>query len=345
MKFKIADKEIGDSVFIIAEISANHNQSFEKAKELVEKACDCGVDAIKLQTYTPDTLTIDCEKEPFQVKVNDDWKDKTLYQLYSEAYTPWEWQPELKKIANDRGVILFSTPFDVTAVDFLEKMDVPCYKVSSFEIGDLELLKKIAKTHKPVILSRGLASIEEIELAVSTLRENGTEDIAVLHCISSYPAKLDQMNLATIKDIKERFKVLSGLSDHSLGNKAALTAIALGASIIEKHLTLKRGEGVDASFSLEPEEFKELVDSIRETEKAIGQVNYNPGEKEKENLVFKRSLFVVKDIKQGEQFNSENVRCIRPGNGLACKHLPGVIGKKAVKDIEKGTPLSLDLIQ
>lgn len=348
LAFKIGKRKIGkgNPVFIIAEISGNHNQDFKKAKKLVEEACKAGVDAVKLQTYTPDTLTINSSKKWFQIKVNPSWKGKTLYQLYKEAYTPWEWQPKLKKIAENYGVPLFSTPYDKTAVDFLEKMNVSAYKVASFEIGDIELLKKIASTKKPVIISRGMASIEEIRLALKTLRENGAFKIAVLHCVSSYPAKIEEMNLATIPDIKKRFNVVSGLSDHSLGIVAAITSVPLGASIIEKHFTLNRKDGgPDAAFSLEPSELKELVESVREAEKAIGGIHYGVGEKESENIIFRRSLFVVKNMKVGEKFSRENIRSIRPGYGLAPKFLPKVLGKKAAKNIEQGTPLNWNLIK
>ena len=344
---KIGKRLIGDGqpVFIIAELSGNHNQSFDRAKEMVRIACQAGVDAVKLQTYTADTLTIDSDKKYFQVNVNDTWKGQTLYQLYKTAYTPWEWQPELKKIADSYGVTLFSTPFDETAVDFLEKMKVLAYKVASFEIGDIELLKKVAKTKKPVIISRGMATKEEIRLALATLRKYGSKQIAVLHCVSSYPADLEEMNLATIPDLAKTFKVVAGLSDHSLGIIAAVTSVALGAKIIEKHFTLKRSDGgPDAIFSLEPHELKQLVSSVRDAEKAMGKVQYGVGKKEATNLIFKRSLFVVADVKAGEKFTKENVRCIRPGYGLASKELPKVLGKKAKKDILRGTPLSWNQI-
>ena len=340
---RIGDKTVdqGHPVFIVAEISGNHNQSFEKAKKLVKTACECGVDAVKLQTYTPDTMTIDCDNEYFQVKVNEAWKGKTLYELYKTAYTPWKWQPELKKIAESCGVLLFSTPFDETAVDFLETMEVAVYKVASFEIPDIELLKKIASTKKPVIISRGMSSFSELQTAISVLRKNGASDVAVLHCVSSYPAKPEEMNLLTIPDIKKKFGVVVGLSDHTLTTAVSVASVALGASIIEKHFTLRRSDGgPDAGFSLEPEELKQLVCDIRTVEKALGQVRYGAGEKEAENIVFRRSLFVVRDIRNGERFTRKNIRCIRPGYGLAPIFLPKVLGKKANKDIKKGTPLS-----
>jgi len=345
--FKIRNRRIGPGhpVFIVAEISANHKGSFERAKELVKTACECGADAIKLQTYTPDTITIDCSNKYFRVKVNDAWKGKTLYELYGEAYMPWEWQPALKKLASSFGVPLFSTPFDETSVGFLEKMGVPAYKVASFEIGDIGLLKKIASTKKPVIISRGMASLVELRLAISTLRKNGAKNIAILHCVSSYPAKPEEMNLATISDIRKRFGVIVGLSDHTLTTSVAVASVALGAKIIEKHFTLRRADGgPDASFSLEPEEFKDLIESVRQVEKAIGKVHYGAGKGESENIVFRRSLFVVKDVKKGEKFTRENVRSIRPGYGLAPMYLPKILGKKAKKEIKQGTPLTRNLI-
>jgi len=344
----IGNRQIGPGqpVFMVAEISGNHNQSFERAKELVEAACQAGADAIKLQTYKPEILTIDCDKKWFQVEVNEAWKGRTLYDLYKLAYTPWEWLPEMKKIAESYGVPLFSSPFDESAVDFLEKMGVPAYKVASFELIDIELLKKIASTKKPVIMSRGMASVEEIELAISTLRDNGAKDIAVLQCISAYPAQPEDMNLATIPDLRKRFGVVAGLSDHTLGIEAATASVALGASIIEKHFTLSRAEGgVDAAFSLEPQEFQELVRVVRTIERAVGEARYGLGEREKENLVFRRSLFVVKDMKAGDSFNRENVRSIRPGYGLTPKHLSEVLGKRAAKNIERGTPLAWELVR
>jgi len=345
--FKIGNREIGlgNPVFIVAEMSANHNQNFERAKQIVKAACQCGVDAIKLQTYTPDTMTIDCSNKWFQVDVNPAWKGRTLYELYKMTYTPWEWQPEIKKIAESYGVPLFSTAYDETAVDFLEKMNVPAYKIASFEVTDIELLKKVAKTKKPVIISRGMASLDELGLAISTLRENNASDIAVLHCVSSYPAKPEEMNLATIPDIKKRFGVISGLSDHTLGISTAIASVVLGASIIEKHLTLKRADnGPDAAFSLEPKELEDLVKSVREAEKTVGRPYYASGKRESENIVFRKSLFIVKDMKKGEEISRENVRCIRPDYGLAPKYLIEVLGKKIKKDVQRGTPLNWSLI-
>ncbi len=346
--FKIGNRKIGSGnpVFIIAEMSANHNQNLERAKEIIKAAAEAGADAIKLQTYTPDTLTIDCKKESFVIKdANPDWDGKILYDLYKTAYMPWEWYSELKKIADDLNLILFSTAYDETAVDFLEKMDVPVYKIASFELGDIELLKKIAKTKKPVIISKGMASLEEIELTLSTLRENGTKDIALLHCVSSYPAKPEDMNLATIPDLEKRFNVVSGLSDHSLGITMSVESVAFGACIVEKHFTLKRSDGgPDSSFSIEPEELRQLVKSVREAEKAIGKVQYGVLKSELANMAGRRSLFAVRDIKAGEEFRRENLRSIRPGYGLAPKFLSEIIGKTAAKDIERGTPLDWSLV-
>jgi len=342
------ERKIGPDqpVFIIAEMSGNHNQSIDRAYEIIDAAVLAGVDAVKLQTYTPDTMTIDCNKEVFKVGDNNVWKGQTLYQLYSQAYTPWEWQPKLKEYGEKKGILVFSTPFDETAVDFLEEMNVELYKVASFEVGDLELLKKIGKTKKPVIISRGLASLQNIKTAVKTLKRAGTSQVAVLHCVSSYPAIPEQMNLATIPDIAKKLKVVSGLSDHTLGATVSLASIGLGAKIIEKHFTLKRSDGgPDAGFSLEPQEMKELVLAIREAEKAIGLPTYKIGKREQENLIFRRSLFAVADIKKGEKLTRQNVRCIRPGYGLEPKNLNKVIGRTAACQIDRGTPLDWKLLK
>ncbi|MFH1077788.1 MAG: pseudaminic acid synthase [Patescibacteria group bacterium] len=335
----------GFPTFIIAEISGNHQQEKEKAFRLIDAAAEAGVDAVKLQTYTPDTLTIDCENEYFQVRVNDAWKGQTLYRLYQSAFTPWEWQAEMKAYGEQKGLTVFSTPFDETAVDFLETLEVPLYKVASFESGDLELLKRIGSTGKPVIMSRGLTPLDDVRAALDVLRDAGVSGVAVLHCVSSYPAEPSQMNLATIPDLERQLGAVVGLSDHTLGTTTAVAAVALGASIVEKHFTLRRSDGgPDAAFSLEPEEMKGLVRAIRETEAAIGVPTYSAGPKEAENLVFRRSLFVVSDIAEGEAFSRENVRCIRPGYGLPPKELPDVLGKRARRNIERGTPLSWELI-
>lgn len=335
-----------EPVFVIVEMSGNHNQDIKRAYEIIDAAAEAGADAIKLQTYTADTITIDCDKKYFQVKVNDAWKGQTLHSLYKKAFTPWDWQPKLKKYAEKKGLVLFSTPFDNTAVDFLEKMNVALYKVASFEVVDIPLLERIGKTKKPVIMSRGMASKGELELAVKTLKKNGCPEIAVLHCVSSYPAKPEEMNLATIPDIRKKFRIISGLSDHTLGQEISIASVALGASIIEKHLTLRRANGgPDAGFSLEPDELKELIKSIREIESAIGIPTYRAGKKELENVIFRKSLFVVKNIKKGDNFTTENIRSIRPGHGLKPKYYHKVIGQRATINIEKGEPLDWAMIK
>jgi pseudaminic acid synthase len=321
-------------------MSGNHNHDLNTAKKIIDESAKAGADAIKLQTYTADTMTIDCDNKYFQVNVNDTWKGKTLYELYKWAYTPWEWHKDLKEYAESKGLIFFSTPFDETAVDFLEKLNIQLYKVASFEINHIPLLKKIAYTKKPVIISRGLSSEEDIDLAVRTLKNNGCPTVAVLHCVSSYPADPEQMNLKTIPDIGKRFDVIPGLSDHTIDNDVAIASVALGAKIIEKHVTLFRKKGgPDAAFSLEPNELSRLVRSLRTVEKAIGKITYKIGEKEKENIVFRRSIFVVKNIKKGEEFDKENIRVIRPGYGMHPKFYEETIGKKAKRNLKKGTPL------
>lgn len=348
MEIKIGGRAIGGNnpVFIVAEMSGNHNRSYERALKIIDAAAKAGADAIKLQTYTPDTITLNCDKDWFQIKTNKLWSGQTLYRLYQKTYTPWDWQPKLKKYAESKGLILFSTPFDKTAVDFLEKMDVSVYKVSSFEVIDIPLLKRIAQTKKPVIMSRGMASIEEIDLALNVLKKFGCPEAALLHCVSAYPAKAEEMNLMTITDMARIFGTVVGLSDHTLGVPAALTSVALGAKIIEKHLTLSRLDGgPDAAFSLEPDEFKQLVMFVREAEKALGRPSYGAGIGESENIVFRKSLFVVKNINEGERFTVENIRSIRPGYGLSPKHYDAVIGRTAAVDIERGTPLSWDLVK
>lgn len=334
------------STYIIAELSANHHQSFDIAVKTIKAAKDAGVDAVKLQTYTPDTITIDCDNEYFQIKYGTVWDGKILYDLYKEAYTPWDWQPKLKKIAEDLGLELFSSPFDKTAVDFLEEMNVPAYKIASFEITDIPLIEYAASKGKPMIISTGIASLSDIDEALNACRRMNNNQIALLKCTSSYPAPIEEANLLTIPDMKERFGIIPGLSDHTLTNTTAITAVALGAIIVEKHIILNRYVGgPDAGFSLEPNEFKELVRSIRETEKALGNVSYELTEKTKNNKAFSRSLFTVKDILKGEIITEENVKSIRPYNGLHTKHYNEIIGKKASKDILRGTPFSFDLIE
>ena len=346
--FRIGKRKIGqgEPVFVVAELSGNHNGSLKRALALIDAAAEAGADAVKLQTYTPDTLTINVDSPLFRIKSGKNWKGKTLYELYKEAYTPWQWHKKLFAHAKRRGLTCFSTPFDESAVAFLEKLNNPICKVASFEIVDIPLLRCIGKTRKPVIISRGMASVAEIKQAIATLRKAGSRDIVVLQCVSAYPAEAEDMNLATIPDIQKRFKTLAGLSDHSLESDVAVAAVALGAVVIEKHITLRRKDGgPDAAFSLEPQEFKALVRSIRTAEAAIGTPTYAPRHAEKTNMQFRRSLFVVANVKTGERFTKKNVRSIRPGNGLPPKEYDRVIGKRAVKEISRGTPLTWKLIK
>jgi pseudaminic acid synthase len=330
----------GKPAYCIAEISANHNQNFEEAVTLIHAAKKAGADAIKLQTYTADTLTIPCDNKYFRVGNGTLWSGRNLYDLYKEAYTPWEWQPELKKIAEGLGMDLFSTPFDRTAVDFLESIDIPAYKIASFELVDLPLIEYIAGTKKPIILSTGMAAEDEIREALDAIRSTGNDRVALLKCTSAYPALPGEMNLRTIPDLREKFCVPVGLSDHTLGTIAPMIAVSLGACIIEKHFTLSRNTpGPDNAFSMEPSDFLEMVTTIRITESALGTVHYGPTNHEKKSLSFRRSLFIVKDIRKGEQFTDENIRSIRPGQGLPPKYLKSVVGKCAAADIKRGTPL------
>jgi len=348
MEINITNKKIGDGhpVFIIAELSANHLQKFDLAVETIKAIKEAGADAVKLQTYTPDTITIDSDNEYFQIKQGTLWDGKTLYQLYQEAYTPWEWQPKLKEIAESLGLICFSSPFDKTAVDFLEKMNVPAYKIASFEITDMPLIEYVASKGKPVIISTGIATLNDIEEAVNACKRVGNDQIALLKCTSAYPTPLEAVNLKTIPHLAETFKTIVGLSDHTMGISVPIAAVSLGAKIIEKHFIIDRKlGGPDAAFSLEPEEFKAMVIAVREVEKALGEVSYKLTEKMKKSKEFSRSLFVVKDIKRGETLTEENVRSIRPGFGLLPKYLNGILGKKSKKDIKKGTPLTWDLIE
>lgn len=335
----------GHPVLIVAEVSANHNHSIERAESIIRAAAEVGADAVKLQTYTADTMTIPCDNEYFRIK-GTVWDGRTLHDLYKEAYTPWEWHPRLMRLANDLGLTFFSTPFDATAVDFLEALQVTCHKIASFEIVDIPLLKKIAATGKPVIMSTGMASLAEIDEAVRTLRENGNTELTLLKCTSSYPAPPEEINLRTIPHLAEAFGCPAGLSDHTMGSAVAVAAVALGASIIEKHFTLSRADGgPDGSFSMEPAEFKQMVQDIRIVEKALGQVNYTLTEQEKASIVFRRSLFVTEDIKAGEPFTEKNVRSIRPGHGLHTRYYGDILTLKARSDIKKGIPLSWDLCQ
>lgn len=369
-KRKISKKE---KTFIIADISANHLQDYKIAEKIVEEACKAGADAIKLQTYTPDTITINPEGVKREIKEkywivnidNPDWKDLTYYDLYKKSYMPWEWHEKLMKVAKNYEIPIFSTPFDNSAVDFLEKLNVPAYKVSSFDVINIPLLKKIALTKKPVIMSTGMASLNELETAYKTLKENGCSEIALLHCISSYPAKYEELNLSKIKDLEKKFNVVVGFSDHSLTTDAPAMAVALGARIIEKHITLDRKlGGPDSSFSLEPLEFKELIEKVREVErqeldksldeleikypnirKAFGTVFYGPqGKIEKQTSVARPSIWVLKDIQKGNIFTEQNIKVARPGSGIAPKYFEQILGKKAKQNLDKGLPFSLDFI-
>ena len=334
----------GHPVYVIAEMSANHQQNFDQAVKIIHAAKAAGAHAVKLQTYTPDTMTIACDRPEFRIE-GTIWEGRNLYELYGEAYTPWEWQPRLKQVANDLGLDLFSTPFDATAVDFLERMNVPAHKLASFELVDIPLIQKMARTGKPLIMSTGMASIAEIEEAVQSARQAGAENIVLLKCTSAYPAAAEEMNLRTIPELARHFSVPVGLSDHTMGIAAPVAAVALGACIIEKHLTLSRSEpGPDSAFSLEPHEFKEMVEAVRTAEKALGEVHFGCSAKEAGSRVFRRSLFVVQDVKRGELFTAENVRSIRPGHGLHTRHLPEVLGRHAVCDVERGTPLQWELV-
>jgi len=347
-RITIGRRTIGPELpaYIVAEVSANHHQRFDEAVKIIHAANDAGADAIKLQTYTADTITIACDRKEFRLASGTIWDGTTLYELYGQAYTPWEWQPRLKRVANDLGMDLFSTPFDDTAVDFLEEMGVPAHKLASFELVDLPLVQKMARTGKPLIMSTGMSTVEEIEEAVTTARSAGAAQIALLKCTSAYPALPEEMNLRTIPELSRRFDVPVGLSDHTMDAAVAVAAVSLGACIIEKHLTLSRSEpGPDSAFSLEPQEFKAMVGAVRITEKALGTVHFGIEEKEASSRVFRRSLFVVQDMKHGEAFTTENIRSIRPGYGLHTRHLPEVIGRRAACDIERGTPLNWDLVQ
>lgn len=345
---KISDKIIGlnESTFIIAELSANHLQNFDRAVDTIKAIKEAGADAVKLQTYTPDTITIDSDNQYFRIKQDSLWDGKTFYQLYQEAYTPWEWQPKLKQIAEELGLICFSSPFDRTSVDFLERMGVPAYKVASFEITDIPLIEYIASKGKPVIISTGIATLADIEEAVNACKKMGNKQIALLKCTSAYPAPLEEVNLRTIPNLADTFNTVVGLSDHTLGISVPIAAVALGAKIIEKHVILDRKlGGPDAAFSLEPDEFRSMVDAVRDGEKAMGTVNYDLTEKTKKSRDFSRSIFVVDDIKTGESFTEENVRSIRPGFGLNPKYYGQIIGKKSRMYIKRGTPLDWDLIE
>ena len=336
-----------DKTVIIAELSCNHIQSFDIAVKTIKAMAEVGVDVVKVQNDKADGgVTINCNKEPFQVKGGTLWDGETLYSLYTKTDTPWEWLPKLQELAHSLGMGFFSPPSDPTGVDFLESLNVPCYKISSFEITDLGLIEKAAKTGKLMIMSTGIATEEDIENAVNTCRSVGNNNILLMKCTSSYPAPIDAANLRMIPDMKERFGVRVGLSDHSMGHIVATTAVALGAEMVEKHFILdRRLGGPDAAFSMEPDEFKDMITAIRSVEKSLGKVDYSLSERTLQNRHFAKSLFVVEDVKEGDVLTEENVKAIRPFNGLLPVHLKEVLGKKFVTSVERGTPLSLDLIK
>jgi len=332
-------------VLIVAEISANHNHNIDIAKKSISSIKECGADAVKIQTYTADTITIDCNNEYFTINQGTLWDGRTLHDLYKEAYTPWEWHDELRDYAESLGLIFFSTPFDFTAVDFLESKKVPIYKIASFEITDIPLIEYAAAKGKPMIISTGIATIGEIQDAVDTCRRVGNNDITLLKCTSSYPAPIDEANLKTMMNLKETFGVKVGLSDHTMGSDVAVAAVALGAEVIEKHFILDRTiGGPDAEFSMEPDDFEAMVKSIRNVEKALGNVTYELSDKIKKSREFSRSLFIVEDVKAGEVLTRDNIRSIRPGYGLAPKYMDQVIGRKALKDLKRGEPLKWEYI-
>jgi pseudaminic acid synthase len=344
---QIGQKTVGPGcpTYVIAELSANHGGDYDQAVRTIQAAKRAGADAVKLQTYTADTITLRSERKEFRIGGGTLWDGRTLHDLYGEAYTPWEWQPKLKQVAEDLGLDLFSSPFDSTAVDFLESMNVPAYKVASFELVDIPLIRKIARTGKPVIMSVGMASMEEIEEAIDEAKQEGCQQIALLKCTSAYPASPVEMNLKTIPYLAERFKVPVGLSDHSMTTAVPVSAVALGACIVEKHFILSRAvAGPDRGFSLEPDEFEEMARAIRVTEQALGTVCFDLSERETSSRVFRRSLFVVSNVKKGEVFTTENVRSIRPSYGLHTRYLEQILSKQASCDIEAGTPLTWDMV-
>lgn len=337
---------VGHKPFVIAEMSGNHNQSIDRAMAIIDAAAEAGAHAVKLQTYTPDTMTINTSGGLFEINDPDSlWKGRNLYDLYKEAHTPWEWHKPLFDHARKKGLLIFSTPFDESAVDFLEELGVGAYKVASFENTDWPLLKKIAATGKPVIMSTGLATLADIDEAVRTIREAGCKDLVLLKCTSTYPATPENTHLATIPHMREMFKCHVGLSDHTMGIGAAIAAVALGAPVVEKHFTLRRADGgVDSTFSIEPDELKNLVIESERAFLAMGQVFYGVQEAEKKSLRFKRSLYVVKDVKAGDTFTTDNLRVIRPGDGMQPKYYETILGKKASQDIKAGTPLTWEVL-
>jgi N-acetylneuraminate synthase len=344
---QIAGRAIGPGlpVYVVAELSANHHQQLDEALALVRAAQESGADAVKLQTYTPDTLTLDCRREEFRISSGTIWDGRYLYDLYAEAFTPWEWHARLKQEAESLGLHFFSTPFDSSAVEFLDQLDVPAFKIASFELVDLPLLAEVARRGKPVIMSTGMSSREELDEAVAALRAAGCRELALLKCTSAYPAPAEEMNLRAMPALAETYRTPVGLSDHTLTPTAVIAAVALGASIVEKHLTISRGKpGPDSAFSLEPHEFRTMVDAIRTAEQSLGRAAFEPGPSESRSRGFRRSLFVVADMAAGEVFGPENVRSIRPAHGLPPKHLPAILGRRAACAISRGTPLAWDLV-
>lgn len=348
MTVKIGNRSIGQNhlPFVIAEMSGNHNLSLERALEIVEAAAKTGVHALKIQTYTPDTMTLDLDEREFHISdSNSLWAGTSLYKLYGEAYTPWEWHKPIFDRARELGIIPFSTPFDDTAVDFLESLDVPCYKIASFENTDLPLIRRVAATGKPLIISTGMASIAELDDTVRAAREAGCKDLILLKCTSTYPATAQNTNILTIPHLREMFDCEVGLSDHTMGVGVSVGSVALGATVIEKHFTLNRADGgVDSSFSMEPAEMMQLVVETERAWQALGQVSYGATEAEKKSVQFRRSLYIVKDLKAGDVLTKENVRAIRPGLGLPTKYLEQVLGKQVKQDVKRGTGLSWGLI-
>lgn len=347
-KIKIGNKYVGEGekTFIVAEVSANHLQDYSRAEAIIRAAKEAGADAVKLQTYTADTITLDCDNDYFQITQGTIWDGTTLHKLYETAYTPWEWQPKLMKLANELGMECFSSPFDPTAVEFMQEMNMPAYKVASFEINDIPLIRQIARIGKPIIFATGVAYLEDMERAIQVCKEEGNEQVIMLKCTSTYPSPYEDMNLKVIPNMAQIFDCLTGLSDHSMGTAVAVAGVALGAKMVEKHLTLSRADGgPDAAFSMEPAEFKQMVDDIRIAEKALGKVTYELTEKQKNSREDSRSLFVVKDIKAGEIFTAENVRSIRPAFGMHTMYYEEILGKSAAQDIAKGTPLDWKYIK
>lgn len=346
-EIRIGNKVISENspVFIVAEMSANHNMDFDRAVEIIKAAKEAGADAVKIQTYTADSITLDCDDPCFQITQGTLWDGMTLHKLYQTAYTPWEWQPKLKQIAEDMGLILFSSPFDFTSVDFLEEMQVPAYKIASFEITDIPLIRKIARLGKPIILATGIARLADIELALQTCREEGNEQVILLKCCSAYPTPYEDVNLRTIPNMRQTFDCLSGLSDHTMGTAVASAAVALGAKMVEKHMTLRRSDGgADSAFSMEPQEFKEMVDNIRIIEKALGTVTYELSDKQAREREHSRSLFIARDMKAGEIFTPENLRSVRPAYGLHTMYYEQLLGRRIARDARLGTPMSWDLV-